>query len=318
MSNSPEVKRIPKELIKVGTPISYPVYDAKGTLLMQAGTIIETEGQLEKLYERGLYLDQKSSEHLRQFGKPGGKANFESNEVKQEASQPEGEVLVELPFKSLKVGETLQASPLADDSGSIKYLIKYIGGLDKKSLICTLPTIDDKVVFIKENSGLSVRLFSGKNVYRFNTMVDVVFSRPFPHMHLKFPREVYSNRLRKNQRVSVNIIVSMLNKSQPASENSKTAGRLVDLSLGGSLIEAYKSGGYAGDIVECTFKINLDGGEALFVIPGVLRAVSNTVQADGRKLFRHGVQFNEIAFQDKIILQSYIFQALTGEKLDDL
>ncbi|HSH72231.1 MAG TPA: flagellar brake protein [Methylophilaceae bacterium] len=316
MSTTEQVKRLPKDIIKIGIPIGYPVFDSGGQLLMQAGVVIESEGQLEKLYERGLYVDQKTSEMLHL--KPGGKKSFVSDAIKKEDSQPEGEIVTELPFKSLKLGETLQISPTSDETGSTKYFVKFIGGIDKKSLICTLPTIDDKVAFIKENTGYSVRMFSGKHVFRFNTMVDAVLNRPYPHMHLKFPREVYSNRLRKNQRVNVNIIISMTSLDQPSGETGKSAGRIIDMSLGGAMIEAYKTAGKVGESLECSFKINMEGGEALFVIPAILRSIVETKQADGRMLYKQGIQFKEIRFQDKIVLQSYIFQALTGEKLDEL
>lgn len=315
MSNQ-DVRRLPKELIKIGVPTSYPIYDAQGNLLMQAGVVVETENQLEKLYERGLYLDLKTSDQLKL--RRGDASNFVSDAVKKEAEEPEGEMLVPLPFKNLKVGEVLQISPLTDPTGATKYMTKYIGGVDKKSIICAIPYVDEKVAFIKEGTGFSVRLFSGKNVYRFNTTAEVVFSRPYPHMHLKFPREVYANRLRKNQRVSANIIVAILNKTPGLNEGFKTAGRIVDLSLGGSQIEAYSSAGAVGESIECTFKIELDGGEAVVVIPGILRAINKASQTEGKTLYRHGVQFGEIQFQDKIIMQSYIFQALTGEKLEEL
>ena len=178
--------------------------------------------------------------------------------------------------------------------------------------------IDDKVMFIKENSGFSVFMFSGKGVYRFNTMVDVVFSRPFPHMCLKFPRHVYFKTLRKNQRVPVNIIASLVNRSANEFENSKIAGRIIDLSLGGILVESSKINGNVSDVIECTFKINMDGEELVFLIQGVLRSLSTLDQKDGTKLNSYGIQFKDIAFQDKVMLQSYIFQLLTGEKLDDL
>jgi len=316
MSSTEQVKRLPKDIIKIGIPIGYPVFDSGGQLLMQAGVVIESEGQLEKLYERGLYVDQKTSEMLHL--KSNGKKSFVSDDIKKDDSQPEGEIVTELPYKSLKLGESLQISPLSDESGSTKYFVKFIGGIDKKSLICTLPTIDDKIAFIKENTGYSVRMFSGKHVFRFNTMVDAVLNRPYPHMHLKFPREVYSNRLRKNQRVAVSIIISMANLDEPGGENSKSAGRIIDMSLGGAMIEAYKTAGKVGESLECSFKINMEGGEALFVIPAILRNIVETKQADGRMLYKQGIQFKEIRFQDKIVLQSYIFQALTGEKLDEL
>jgi c-di-GMP-binding flagellar brake protein YcgR len=316
--NQADARPLPKDLIKIGVPIAYPVYDVHGRLLLQAGMVVETEAQLEKLYANGMYLDTGMVERRRAPRKSPTVKSFESDSIKVDAPDSAAEVLLELPFKSLKLGETLQISPLNDDAGGLRYFTKYMGGLDKKSLMCTLPEAEGKVLYVKENSGFVVRLFSGKYVYRFNTMVESVSSRPYPHMHLKFPREVYSKQLRKNQRVTVSISASVLHKGTHEAENFKIAGSIIDLSLGGALIETNKLAGEIGDVLECDFKVNWDSGEALFSIPGVLRNISDNAKSDSRNLYRIGIQFGEIEFQQKLMLQNYIFQAITGEKLDQL
>ena len=309
MSKPRDVRPLPKDFLRLGVPLQNSIYDAQGHLLMQEGLVLESQSQLDHLYERGLYLDSNAEI----AGKP---ANNKEAKVENDRALAT-ESLTQLAIKNLKVGETLQIKPLADVSGNSQYFVKYIGGMEKKSLICSLPIVDDKVMFIKENTAYSVRMFSGKHVYTFNTMVDVVFTRPYPHMHLKYPREVYTNKLRHNQRVSVNIIATMLNKSS-ASENNRISGRIIDLSLGGIMLAAPSTGGKAGDSIECSFKISMKGGEALFVIPGILRNITESKQEDGKLEFQHGIQFGEIAFQEKIMLQNHIFQVLTGEKMDDL
>lgn len=318
--NSPNLKDlqpIPKDLVKVGFPITHPLYDVYGKLLLQVGMIIESESQLEKLYERARYQDIKGR-NAQPTDIIKGKGGVGSGERKVNQPLHQGEELVDLPFNKFRLGESLQITPLAENSGASKYFIKFIGGVDKKSLICTLPLMDDKVVFLKESSGFSVAMFTGKGVYRFNTMVDNVFSRPYPHMHLKFPREVYLKSLRKNQRLAVSVIVSMLNKTAGEYENAKFAGRIVDLSLGGILVETNKISASMNDILECSFKINIDGEELLFVIDGSLKSLSSTEQPDGRTINKYGLEFKGMLLQNKLILQNYIFQLLTGEKLDEL
>jgi len=309
MSKPKDIRPLPKDFLRLGEPLQNSIYDARGHLLLQEGLVLESQSQIDHLYARGLYLDNHAE--------PAGKLAT-NKEPKAESDRTLAtENLTQLAIKNLKVGETLQIKPLAGASGNSQYFVKYIGGIEKKSLICTLPVADDKVIFIKENTAYSVRMFSGKHVYTFNTMVDVVFSRPYPHMHLKYPREVYTNKLRHNQRVSVNIIATMLNKST-ASENNRISGRIIDLSLGGIMLSAPAAGGKAGDSIECSFKISMKGGEALFMIPGILRNITENKQEDGKLEFQHGIQFGEIAFQEKIMLQNYIFQVLTGDKMDDL
>jgi len=144
MSKNESVRPLPKNLIKIGVPIAHPIYDSDGILLMQVGTIVTTESQLEKLYERGLYLNLRSLESIK-------RQSSESTATEKnspESEQLDNENLVDLSLKNIVIGELLQISPLSDDTNTIKYFVKYLGGLDKKSIICTLPIVYEKFVFI--------------------------------------------------------------------------------------------------------------------------------------------------------------------------
>lgn len=321
MSDSPKsnsgVQPLPKGLIKVGQPLKHPIYDQHGKLLLQVGTVVQSENQLEKLYERGLYLNISQQEVPDEQPSPSTEIQKAIDKKAPEQTEPSNN-LVELPLNDIKIGESIQISPVADEIANAKYFIKYLGGLDKKSLICTLPELDDKVLYVKEHSTYKVQLFSGKDVFSFTTVVDAVYNRPYPHMHLKFPRDVYSKNLRKNQRIQTSIITSLLNKTPGEYLNHKIAGRIVDLSLGGAMMESSKVAGAVGDELECSFKVSLDGDEAFLVIPCLIRNINEIADANNQKILKHGVQFKELPFQDRIVLQSLIFQSITGKKLDDL
>jgi len=220
------------------------------------------------------------------------------------------------PFQTLKVGETFQISLLGDFSDPAKYKVKYIGGIDKKSLICTVPTLNDKTMFIKEFTGFSVQFFSGKNVYRFNTVVDAVFNRPYPHLHLMFPKELVVNRVRKNQRISVSKIASMRNVTKGERFNSMQSGRMVDLSLCGAMLESFKQGLQEGDSVECSFKVSLDEQDVMLVLKSFVRSIKNAQNPEGKIVYRYGLQFVELPFQENMVLQNYIFKEMSKDYVE--
>jgi c-di-GMP-binding flagellar brake protein YcgR len=309
-----QVTTLPKSLIQVGIPLEFPVYDIRGRLLMSAGTVVTSEEQLERLYERGLYLNKKTINQLR-AGKTKGGADSKKDKDKEEEPPQK---LVDLPLNSIKLGESIQISPLTDDTNSTKYIVKFLGGLEKHSIICTAPTQDDKLIFIKEHAGFLVRLFSGKEVYNFTTTTSAVLSKPFPHIHLKFPRGVYSRNLRKNQRVQTSIICSLINHGSGEFKDIKSSGRIVDISMGGAMIEANKIAGDVNDEIECTFKLKLNDTEVLFSIPSILRNISEHPEDENNQKYSQGVQFKDIPFQEKTMLQNYIFQLLTGNDLNSL
>jgi c-di-GMP-binding flagellar brake protein YcgR len=309
-------RRLPKEFIKIGSPMEYPIFDKKGNLLIPEGLLVKSEDELEKLYERGLYLDIESSQKIGLINKRDA-AGYVNDDVKDENEHnPSSVIVTSFPFQTLKVGEIFQLSQQGDFADSTKYNVKYIGGVDKKSIICTVPSVNDKTLYIKEFSGFSVQFFSGKNIYRFVTVVDAVFSRPYPHMHLMFPKELTVNRLRKNQRINVSIIASIKNLTPGSRFDEIQSGKFVDLSLGGSMVESNKAGLQEGDAIECSFKVNLEEQDVLLVVKGFIRSVSTTQSANGKTHYRYGLQFDVIPFQEKIVLQNYIFKYLSTENTD--
>jgi hypothetical protein len=242
---------------------------------------------------------------------------------KNESLSEESKATVIDQFREpLKIGETIQINPVSDNSGATRYFVKYLGGLDKASLICTLPMLDEKILLVKENAGFSASLFSGKHVYRFNTIVEAVMSKPYPHMHLKFPREIFASLLRKNQRITTNIIASMRNKTSPELADKLFTGRMLDLSMGGAMIEAKQLAGNINDIIECSFRLDIAGDNATFTHSSLLCKViepnDKDSEKDAEKIYKVALQFNELNAQNKAILSSFIFQSLTGARLDDL
>lgn len=301
-------KRLPKQLLRVGSPITYPVYDKNGQLFSK-GLLIESEDELEALYDRGLYLDMETSKRI------GLIKENKKDVVNEDVLIDKNEEFIKLPFKALKLGEALQVGLTGEGDAGQKYLVKLIGAMDKKSLICSIPMIKDRTLFVKEGAGFVVQFFSGKSVYRFTTVVDAVFSRPYPHMHLMYPREAFVKKLRKNQRVAVNTVVAM--KDLTNVEAGIVSGAMVDLSLGGTLIEVQKQALVEKSAIECSFKIKLEEQEVLFAIKGTVQSVVEGKSAEGKTIYRCGIQFDALPFQEKIYLQNYIYQQVGEEKLED-
>jgi c-di-GMP-binding flagellar brake protein YcgR len=185
-----------------------------------------------------------------------------------------------------------------------------------------MPMVDEKILLVKENAVFLASLFSGKHVYRFNTIVEAVMSKPYPHMHLKFPREIFTSLLRKNQRISTNIIASMRNKTATEHAEKLFTGRMLDLSMGGAMIEAKQLAGNIDDIIECSFRLNIAGDNTTFMHASLLCKIIEPNEKDSEKdvekNYKFALQFNELNAQNKAILSSFIFQSLTGARLDDL
>jgi len=223
---------------------------------------------------------------------------------------------VTISIKSLNIGDTLQIAHLNQDVISRYYAVRLIGGVDHKSLICTLPEVDGKVMYVLEHTGFVVKFFSGKTVYQFNTIASAVYSRPYPHMHLLFPTQVRRQQLRKNQRVAVDLIVSLSNLKESGS--IKLSGRLTDLSLGGALVETAHANWMVDDELVVTFKVHHEHQEDVIQLRGQVRKIKEMEARLAFKRDQIGIQFMQMSTAQHLVLQSYIFRLITGESLATL
>lgn len=298
-----EVTSLPKSLIQVGIPLPFPVYDFKGQLLMQEGAVVSSEDQLVRLQDRGLYLNKKTIDQL-----PSSKPLTDAEKQKLADAGAPQEQLVDLKITDIKLGETLNISPLTDETNSTKYSVKFLGGQVKGSLICTAPKLDEKLVYVKEGSGFMFRLFSGKDMLNFTSIITAINNTPYPHIHLKWPAGVYSKPLRQHPRVETNIICSIVNEGNEDFKGTKFSGRMTDLSVGGTKIETRAQIGALNDKAECRFKLKLINKEIFFSVPCVLRNAIAPSDADSSQKYTLGLQFEKIPFEELIMLQNYIYQ----------
>lgn len=301
-----EVTSLPKSLIEVGIPIQFPIYDIKGQLLMQKGTVVTTEEQLERLIERGLYLNKKTIDQL-----PSSQPIKGNNEAKQaEESEPK-EKLVDFKLDDIKLGETLYLSPLIDETNSTKYTVKFLGGLKKSSIICSAPMLDNKLIYVKEDSGFLIRIFDGKEMYNFTSIITACHNKPFPHIHLKFPAGVYKKAIRKHDFVQASIICSIINQTSDALKNTKLSGRIIEVSLDSAQIESNTDIGEVNDEIECRFKLEILKKEIFFSVLCVIRKLKGPSESEKSQKYKYDLQFKTISFEEKVMLQNYIYQSLT-------
>lgn len=302
-----KIHRIPKKLVKVGEPIKYPIYDKNGTLLLKEGSVVHSENQLQQLFERGLYLETEAMHALLRLKMD--LTDGDTIPVEQEKTY----VRVDLNPNVIEIGESIFISPLSDTTGKERYAVKYLGALNKKTLICTQPEVDNKLVAIKENTTYKVQIFTGKDIYVFNTLVEVVTFKPLPIVYFKYPNFAETQTLRKNQRVNMNAITSSTNKTTGV----KFAARMIDISLGGTMLEAQSEVGKMGDEIECAFKVPIDGNDEIVTIAGEIRSL-NEVTIDDKTTYKVGLKFVHLPQDAKLRLQNYIYQQITGIKLDEL
>ncbi len=108
-----------------------------------------------------------------------------------------GQPLYELPRTNLQIGSRLQL--IAKRSGQARnYFATLIGYIETEGVLVKTPREHGLTVLFREGEPISVRAFTGLQVYSFETHVSRILVTPFHGLYLGFPRAVTGTRLRKS------------------------------------------------------------------------------------------------------------------------
>lgn len=276
----------------VGEPTRQSIYDRHGKLLLATGVVIETQHQLNGLFDQG-YVQRRN------FDTP-KKSSDQIASTDQNTEDANSTTPVQLDDVRWYVGETLHMQGLKDPD--TRFVVKLIGFTKGKSVLVTAPFADGKYLLVRENQSFVVRVFQGKKAYAFSVTALKSVYNPYPYLHLSYPKQIVSSVIRRTARASVNMPATIEFNGQP--QNKIT---LTDLSLGGA------SGIMSGKFVDkkdtgvITFKLNVVGYEELLSILVVVRAVEPT---DDGTAFRYGVEFTNMPTQYKLILSAFVHQTI--------
>lgn len=207
----------------------------------------------------------------------------------------------------LAIGDTLQLQVQAD-GGQTRYYVKLIGYLPKKGVIVTTPTVDGRVLLMREGQSFVVRMFSGKSVYAFPSAVFKVANVPYPHLHLTYPSQVRGLVVRSGARVNVRLIAAV------QAGGASLSASLSNLSTGGAALRAKAPVGRSGDEISLKFRVVINGVEQYLILKGVIRNVTvEAGEADQGDVVLHGVQFVDVPHSEHVSLTAYVYQTLFEE-----
>lgn len=287
---------VKKGELQVGRAVPWALYDEDQNLLLARGVVIESERQIEELTRRGLFRRLPSS------GPLGARAEDDAG-----GAQPRDEIRT-LDQIKLAIGDPLQLQAHSSSGSAPRYYVKLIGYLRGKGVIVTTPSQDGKLLLMREGQSFVVRLFSGKSVYAFGASVFKVANVPYPHLHLTWPSQVNGLVVRQGARTKVNIIGAV----QDAHQRSHAA-TLINLSTGGCLLLAKAQLGIKDDRVGLKFRVSINDSEQYLDLRGVIRSISREGGEEGGPMIQHGIQFSDIAPNDRVVLTAYVYQKLFEE-----
>jgi hypothetical protein len=294
-----------KSEIEVGKPLPFAIYDADRNLLLNRGVVVASEHQLEALLERGLFRESRPKRPANtQIALDEGKAGNDGGG----AGKPQEE---SLSFDAIKLmpDDTLQLQPLLEGQTE-RFTVRVIGLMKPKSVLVTAPMVDGKLIFIRDGQTFLIRAFSGLNVCAFKARVLKSQLQPFPYLHLSYPDSVQAMRIRKAMRAPASIIVAVLE-----SEDGRQvgAGKMVDMSVGGTKLLSPMSLGKKDQTIWLSFKVKLGDMEEYVKTPAIIRSLGEEDDEQGKPMKSYGMQFGELAQAQRLIIMNLVYQHLLKE-----
>lgn len=296
--SSSSLTPVTAHLITVGKALPRSIYSAGGDLLLSQGFIVESDEQMEALLSSG-YFRQTGDEGMRiqvDTGAPGTKSLEQGAPVETNEAKSERVVMDEVRWQ---VGETFF---LHQQGASVRYTARFIGYVKNRTVLVTMPIVDDKYVLIRDGQIFVVRAFSGKKAYAFSAFVVKSVHTPHPYLHLSYPKELSCATIRHRARIPVNVIAAVSLDGQ----EDTVAAVINDMSLGGASASIRHPFGEVGQRGRIKFKINAVGETVYMDITAILRSITPVENGGGCK---HGYEFADLSTHDRMVLSAYFHQA---------
>ncbi|MEK7414297.1 MAG: flagellar brake protein [Planctomycetota bacterium] len=285
---------IKKDEIEIGKPLPWTVFDPQRNRLAAAGEVIQTTEHLLLLLD-----SHPCREPIREPGSNVGELSDKEINTVGQHTYPFAEM-------NLKVGDRLQIQPPAQLSPE-RFIVKLIGYLNNVSLLVTAPfDANGQHLQLIEGENLVVRVFASQNAFGFSCTIEKICRLPFDYLHLSFPSEVQGMVIRKSPRVRTKIIASV-----STDQVDSAPAIIANLSATGAMLDARRELAQKGDFVKLSFRVNLHNTEAYLTVNTVVRAVFTDETLDGGAVFtHHGLEFVDLPANDRMILQSMIYQQM--------
>jgi c-di-GMP-binding flagellar brake protein YcgR len=277
--------------LSLGSTLHWMVYDQHGNVLLEAGAILETLDDLDGLL---------ALEPMRNV-----------DEGKPTEAAPEPEKVFTFADMRLRVGDRLQIEPPPTVSPD-RHMCKVIGWLDNVSLLVTTPVVGGLRVPLRDNDKIVARIFANQNAFAFDTDVMRAVKIPFDHLHLTFPTRIQGAVIRKSPRIKMRLIATVTPMPPDGDTVPDSAPHfsaiMINVSADGALIQAKQALTEKNGRLKIVFRVNLHDVDAMVTVTAIVRSIFAEEGKVG--VMCHGLQFLEMKSNDRMILQSMIYQKM--------
>jgi hypothetical protein len=200
---------------------------------------------------------------------------------------------------NLHPGDWLQIQ-LPPGAGSQRVRTRVIGYAPNQMLFVTAPTGRAAPHALQASERLELWTFSGEDIYHFVCTVERVKRLPFDYVVLSAPAQIRRKVLRRSQRVSARLVVSV------SAGEARHLALLQDVSAEGVSLLADTPLGAPGDSLHLAFRVRVGDIDMPIDTAGTIRSVQQG--DDGSHL--HGIELSALDPSHYVALKCYVYERL--------
>ncbi|ATF89122.1 flagellar brake protein, partial [Burkholderia gladioli] len=278
MSENRSVLRLAESDLTAGEPLPWPLFDAGGAPLMQAGASLDAE-EIAFLFAR--------------FA-PARRADGDAPQAAPQACEvPDGAA----PRLSLPADATLG---LRRRAGSTRQMSRFrVLGVHPAGPLFVRP-LQPRAVDLTPGEAIEAMAIGRSAVYWFTAFVEAVAFEPAPYLILSAPGKLKRVRERRDTRVAVRLAARYVLSS------ARGTGLVLDVSPSGLSIAVDRELGKAGESLRVTLPVAAsDGAVEALTLTGSLRGLTHQLEAEPAWL--HHVALDAMAEADLMRLKAALF-----------
>jgi hypothetical protein len=277
--------------IPIGTPLPWRLYDRNRFIAFARGELVSSREQLESLLPAGLLRDMDAPP---QTHEPGDWSEFQQ-------TQP----VTTFPPPGIlpQIGEMVQLR-LTNRGVQAYYSVRLIGYIRAQSILLMTPMVDGVPLILSDGEQLEVRMVTGSNIYVFQTAIQRLCISPVHYMHLEYPAEVRTQKLRRSPWARVNLEATVTD-----AQGAREMVRIVNLSSDGAQLHAPPTIGEPGDDFRLSFLAVIDDlGTTLNLEASVLHVrIPHKTAGAADNLLEYGIAFRNVAANDALWLKGLVY-----------
>lgn len=195
----------------------------------------------------------------------------------------------------------LQRSDLTETS---RQNVELIGWSVGESLIVKPPAIMNWLLTLPLDTKYVARLFTGSRAYAFETSILCIHYDPFEYLHLSYPEQVKSARVRQTPRVKIDMEAELT-----TGDEKVMAVKVVDISRTGIGFLGPANLGAVGDRLQLGFTVTVEKKDHSFSEAVIVRNL-RPFGKDSTEVI-YGMEFATLDRSKGLILSGFLYEQMS-------